>query len=38
MDKQDLDRFDASLGRMLARQFPGPKLLVDHQVFALVAR
>jgi SAM-dependent methyltransferase len=38
MEKQDLDRFDASLGRMLTRQFPGPELSVDHQVFALVAR
>ena len=34
----DLDRFDAALGRMLARQFPGPLLSVQHRVFALVAR
>jgi SAM-dependent methyltransferase len=38
MQKADLDRFDAALGRMLARRFPGPDLLVDHRVFVLVAR
>jgi SAM-dependent methyltransferase len=37
MAKADLDKFDASLGRMLARRFPGPALAVDHRVFALVA-
>jgi SAM-dependent methyltransferase len=38
MDKLDLEKFDAALARMLARQFPGPSLAVDHRVFALVAR
>ena len=38
MGRLELDRFDASLGRMLARQFPGPLLSVEHRVFALVAR
>ena len=38
MSKLELDRFDSSLGRMLARQFPGPMLSVQHRVFALVAR
>ncbi len=38
MDPAALDRFDASLGRMLARQFPGPLLSVQHRVFAVVAR
>ncbi len=37
MQKADLDRFDAALGRMLARRFPGPMLAVEHRVFALVA-
>ena len=38
MGPLELDRFDASLGRMLQRQFPGPALAVDHRVFALAAR
>ncbi len=38
LDRLELDRFDGSLGRMLARQFPGPLLSVEHRVFALVAR
>ncbi len=38
MGRLELDRFDASLGRMLARQFPGKLLSVEHRVFALVAR
>ncbi len=38
MAPAELDRFDASLGRMLARRFPGPLLSVDHRVFAVVAR
>ena len=38
MARAELDRFDASLGRMLARQFSGPMLSVDHRVFAVVAR
>ena len=37
MGKLELDRFDGSLGRMLARQFPGPVLSVQHRVFTLVA-
>jgi SAM-dependent methyltransferase len=37
MDKSELGKFDASLGRMLARRFPGPALAVEHRVFALVA-
>ena len=37
MDKLKLDRFDSALGRMLARQFPGPSLSVQHRVFSLVA-
>jgi SAM-dependent methyltransferase len=38
MEKSELDRFDSALGRMLARQFPGPTLSVSHRVFALVAQ
>ncbi len=38
MTKAQLDKFDASLGRMLARRFPGPVLSVEHRVFGLVAR
>ncbi len=37
MDKSELGRFDASLGRMLARRFPGAALAVEHRVFAVVA-
>ncbi len=37
MDKSELGQFDASLGRMLARRFPGPVLKVEHRVFAVVA-
>jgi SAM-dependent methyltransferase len=37
MDKSELGKFDASLGRMLARRFPGPMLAVEHRVFAVVA-
>jgi SAM-dependent methyltransferase len=37
MDKSELGKFDASLGRMLARRFPGPSLDVEHRVFAVVA-
>ena len=38
MARPELDRFDAALGRMLARRFPGPMLPVEHRVFAMVAR
>ena len=38
MSAAQLDRFDAARGRMLARQFPGPLLSVQHRVFALAAR
>ena len=38
MTREELDRFDAALARMLARRFPGPALSVDHRVFAVVAR
>ena len=38
LPREALDRFDASLGRMLARQFPGPLLSVEHRVFALLAK
>ncbi len=37
MDKSELGKFDASLGRMLSRRFPGPMLAVEHRVFAVVA-
>jgi SAM-dependent methyltransferase len=37
MDKSELGKFDASLGRLLARRFPGPTLAVEHRVFAVVA-
>jgi len=37
MDKTELGQFDASLGRLLARRFPGPVLNVEHRVFAIVA-
>jgi SAM-dependent methyltransferase len=37
MDKSELGKFDAALGRMLARRFPGPTLAVEHRVFAVVA-
>jgi SAM-dependent methyltransferase len=37
MDKSELGKFDASLGRMLTRRFPGPVLAVEHRVFAVVA-
>ena len=38
MDKGELERFDAALGRLLARQFPEAMLKVGHRVFALVAQ
>ncbi len=38
MTKPDLDRFDAALGRLLTRQFPGSLLNVEHRIFALIAR
>ena len=37
MPVDQLARFDAALGRMLARQFPGRSLRVEHRVFGLVA-
>ncbi len=37
MDKSELGKFDASLGRMLSRRFPGATLAVEHRVFAIVA-
>ncbi len=37
MTQADLDKFDASLGRMLSRHYPGPTLAIEHRVFALIA-
>jgi len=37
MQADQVTRFDSALARMLARQFPGRALSVDHQVFAIVA-
>jgi SAM-dependent methyltransferase len=37
MQPDQLSRFDAALGRMLARQFHGRSLGVEHRVFGIVA-
>jgi len=38
MDPATLERFDAALARLLARQFPHDRLEVPHRVFVIVAR
>jgi SAM-dependent methyltransferase len=37
MQPEQLSRFDSALARMLARQFPGRSLGVEHRVFGIVA-
>jgi SAM-dependent methyltransferase len=37
LDAEERDRFDRELGELLARQFPGDHLEIDHRVWALIA-